>query len=143
MDAQEQGRYSPQQFRDLVKDIPFAMFTTVTADGALRSRPMVATDNAFDGALWFFTRTTSAVAQEIAGNRMVNITYVSAPEDRFVSVSGSASVVRDLERASAMWSPAYNQWFAGGASDPDLSLIRIQVSRVEFWDRKAGRMREL
>jgi general stress protein 26 len=143
MDAQAQGRYSAQQFRDLVKDIPFAMFTTVTASGALRSRPMVATENAFDGTLWFFTRTSSAVAQEIAGNNMVNITYVSAPEDRFVSVSGSASVVRDLERAAGMWSPAYNQWFAGGPSDPELSLIKIEASRVEFWDRKAGRMREM
>jgi len=143
MDDQAQGRYSVQQFRDLVKDIPFAMFTTVTAGGALRSRPMVASENAFDGTLWFFTRTSSAVAQEIAGNHMVNITYVSAPEDRFVSVSGSASVVRDLERAGVMWSPAYNQWFAGGASDPELSLIKIEASRVEYWDRKAGRMREL
>ena len=143
MDDQAQGRYSVQQFRDLVKDIPFAMFTTVTAGGALRSRPMVASENAFDGTLWFFTRTSSAVAQEIAGNHMVNITYVSAPEDRFVSVSGSASVVRDVERAGVMWSPAYNQWFAGGASDPELSLIKIEASRVEYWDRKAGRMREL
>jgi general stress protein 26 len=143
MDVQSQSRYSAQQFRDLVKDIPFGMFTTVTAGGALRSRPMVATENAFDGALWFFTRTSSAVAQEIAGHNLVNITYVSAPEDRFVSVSGSASVVRDVERAGAMWSPAYNQWFSGGPSDPELSLIRIEISRVEFWDRKAGRMREL
>jgi general stress protein 26 len=143
MDAQGQGRYSAQQFRELVKDIPFAMFTTVTGGSGLRSRPMVAAENAFDGALWFFTRTSSAVAQELAGNAMVNITYVSAPEDRFVSVSGSASVVRDVGRAAGMWSPAYNQWFAGGASDPELSLIRIEVSRVEFWDRKAGRMREL
>lgn len=143
MDDHGQGRYSTQQFRDLVKDIPFAMFTTVTSGGGLRSRPMVATENAFDGTLWFFTRTSSAVAQEIAGNPMVNVTYVSAPEDRFVSVSGSASVVRDVERAGGMWSPVYNQWFAGGPSDPDLSLIRIDVTRVEFWDRKAGRMREL
>jgi general stress protein 26 len=143
MDGQEQGRYSAQQFRDLVKDIPFAMFTTVTASGALRSRPMVASENAFDGTLWFFTRTSSAVAQEIGGSQMVNVTYVSAPEDRFVSVSGVASVVRDLERAGRMWSPAYNQWFAGGAADPELSLIRIDVGRIEFWDRKAGRMREL
>jgi general stress protein 26 len=143
MDAHGQGHYSAQQFRDLVKDIPFAMFTTVTAGGGLRSRPMVATENAFDGTLWFFTRTSSAVAQEIAGNPMVNVTYVSAPEDRFVSVSGSASVVRDVERAGGMWSPAYNQWFAGGPSDPDLSLIKIDVARVEFWDRKAGRMREM
>jgi general stress protein 26 len=143
MEDQGQGRYSAQQFRDLVKDIPFAMFTTVTAGGVLRSRPMVAAENAFDGTLWFFTRTSSAVAQEVGGNPMVNITYVSAPEDRFVSVSGAASVVRDVEHASRMWSPAYNQWFAGGPSDPDLSLIRIDVARIEFWDRKAGRMREL
>jgi general stress protein 26 len=143
MSDQGEVRYSAQQFRDLVKDIPFAMFTTVTADGGLRSRPMVASENAFDGTLWFFTRTSSAVAQEIAGNGMVNVTYVSAPEDRFVSVSGAASVVRDVERAGGMWSPAYNQWFAGGASDPELSLIKIDVARVEFWDRKAGRMREL
>jgi len=143
MEDQGQGRYPVQQFKDLVKDIPFAMFTTVTAGGGLRSRPMVASENAFDGTLWFFTRTSSAVAQEVAGNRMVNVTYVSAPEDRFVSVSGSASVVRDVERAAGMWSSAYNQWFAGGPSDPELSLIRIEIERVEFWDRKAGRMREL
>ena len=143
MEAQAQGRYQPQQFRDLVKDIPFAMFTTITAGGGLRSRPMVAAENAFDGSLWFFTRTSSAVAQEITGSASVNVTYVSAPEDRFVSVSGAASVVRDVERATGMWSPAYNQWFAGGASDPELSLIKIEVARVEFWDRKAGRMREL
>ena len=143
MDAQAQGRYSAKQFRDLVKDIPFAMFTTATSDGGLRSRPMVASENAFDGTLWFFTRTTSAVAQEIAGHNAVNVTYVSAPEDRFVSVSGTASVVRDVERAGAMWSPAYNQWFTGGPSDPELSLIKIDITRVEFWDRKAGRMREL
>jgi general stress protein 26 len=143
MDDQGQSRYSAQQFRDLVKDIPFAMFTTITTGGGLRSRPMVASENAFDGTLWFFTRTSSAVAQEVAANTMVNVTYVSAPEDRFVSVSGTASVVRDVERAGGMWSPAYNQWFAGGASDPELSLIKIEVARVEFWDRKAGRMREL
>jgi general stress protein 26 len=143
MEDQGQSRYSAQQFRDLVRDIPFAMFTTVTVGGGLRSRPMVAAENAFDGFLWFFTRTSSAVAQEIGGNQMVNITYVSAPEDRFVSVSGTASVVRDVERAGRMWSPAYNQWFAGGASDPELSLIKIGVARIEFWDRKAGRMREL
>ncbi|MCX6551542.1 MAG: pyridoxamine 5'-phosphate oxidase family protein [Acidobacteria bacterium] len=143
MSDQNPGRYDAQRFRDLIKEIPFAMFTTVMADGGLRSRPMVATANAFDGCLWFFTRTGSAVAQEVAGNGHVNVTYVSAPEDRFVSVSGGATVVCDAEHAGQMWSPAYNQWFAGGASDPDLSLIKIAVTRVEFWDRKAGRMQQL
>lgn len=143
MTDQAQASYDVQKFRDLIKDIPFAMFTTVGAGGALRSRPMVATANAFDGKLWFFTRTGSAVAQEIGANPQVNVTYVSAPEDRFISVSGAATVMRDPARASQLWSPSYNQWFAGGANDAELSMIAIEVARVEYWDRKAGRMQQL
>ena len=143
MTNQAQASYDVQKFRDLIKDIPFAMFTTVTAGGSLRSRPMVATVDAFDGKLWFFTRTGSAVAQEIAGNLEVNVTYVSAPEDRFISVSGRAVVSRDVERAGQMWNASYNQWFAGGASDEELSMLAIDVAKVEYWDRKAGRMQLL
>lgn len=143
MSDQIQGGYDVQRFRDLIADIPFAMFTTITSDGGLRSRPMVATANAFDGKLWFFTRTASAVAKEIAGDSRVNVTYVSSPEDRFVSVSGRALVVHDVEQAGRMWSPAFNQWFAGGVADAELSMIAIEVAQVEYWDRKAGRMQQL
>jgi general stress protein 26 len=143
MTDQAQASYDVQKFRDLIKDIPFAMFTTVTAGSGLRSRPMVATVDAFDGKLWFFTRTGSAVAQEIGGNADVNVTYVSAPEDRFISVSGRAVVSRDVERAGQLWNASYNQWFAGGASDAELSMLAIDVARVEYWDRKAGRMQQL
>ncbi len=47
MQDQLKNRVDPQTFRDLVKDIPFAMFTTVMADGTLRSRPMVAQADAY------------------------------------------------------------------------------------------------
>ncbi|MEW5980746.1 MAG: pyridoxamine 5'-phosphate oxidase family protein [Acidobacteriota bacterium] len=135
--------YDAGKFCDLVKDIPFAMFTTVTAEGGLRSRPMVAMSNAFDGSLWFFTRTGSSITAELGVDGRVNVTYVSAPEDRFVSVSGQATIVRDDARAAQMWSSSYQQWFPGGASDPDLSLIRVDVTRIEYWDRKVGRMTTL
>ena len=143
MTDQAQASYDVQKFRDLIKDIPFAMFTTVTAEGGLRSRPMVATVDAFDGKLWFFTRKGSAVTQEIGGKDEVNVTYVSAPEDRFISVSGRAVVSRDVERAGQLWNASYNQWFAGGASDAELSMVAIDVTKVEYWDRKAGRMQLL
>lgn len=143
MPDQSQGQYDVQRFRDLILDIPFAMFTTVTADGSLRSRPMVATGDAFDGSLWFFSRATSPVAQEIGGNSRVNITYVSAPEDRFVSVSGDAVMVRDAARARQMWNPTFATWFPGGAEDAELAMIKIRVTTVEYWNRKAGRMQQL
>jgi general stress protein 26 len=143
MPDQTQAQLDAARFRDLIGDIPFAMFTTVIPGGSLRSRPMVATGDAFDGSLWFFSRATSPVAQEIAGNSHVNITYVSAPEDRFVSVSGSAEMVRDVARAKQMWNASFAAWFPGGAEDAELSMIKITVSRVEFWDRKSGRMQQL
>lgn len=143
MPDQNQGEYDVQRFRDLILDIPFAMFTTVTADGSLRSRPMVATGDGFDGSLWFFSRATSPVAQEIGGNSHVNITYVSAPEDRFVSVSGNAAMVRDVARTRQMWNPSFATWFPGGPEDAELSMIKIGLTKVEYWDRKAGRMQQL
>lgn len=143
MPDQQQGQYDVQRFKDLIHDIPFAMFTTVTADGSLRSRPMVATSDAFDGSLWFFSRATSPIALEIGADTNVNVTYVSAAEDRFVSVSGSAAMVRDVARSKQMWSASFSTWFPGGPEDAELALIKISVTKVEFWDRKAGRMHQL
>lgn len=139
----DQALFDRQRVRDLIDDIPFAMFTTRLDDGTLRSRPMVAQASAFDGHLWFFTRAASTVARELAADVAVNVSYVSAPEDRFVSISGRADVVRHEQRAAELWQPAYQAWFAGGATDPELSLIRITVTRVEYWDRKTGRMEQL
>ncbi len=143
MQDQPTSRVAAQAFRDLVKDIPFAMFTTVTGDGTLRSRPMVAHPEAYDGFLWFLTRTTSPLTTEIAGNAQVNISYVSAPEDRFVSASGRAAVVRDASQAARLWSSAFSKWFPAGPGDAELSLVKIDVSRTEYWDAKAGRMQQL
>jgi general stress protein 26 len=140
---EQPGRFDIQQFRSLVDDIPFAMFTTRAADGSLRSRPMVASTKAYDGRLWFVVRATASVAEEVRRDAVVNVTYVSAPEDRFVSVSGQATVISDVVRATEMWLSVYQTWFAGGPTDPELTLIRIDLSRVEYWDRKTGRMRGL
>jgi general stress protein 26 len=140
---EQPGRFETQQFCSLVDDIPFAMVTTRAADGCLRSRPMVASTKAFNGQLWFVVRTTASVADEIRHDAQVNVTYVSAPEDRFISVSGTAVVVRDVARATDMWLSVYQAWFAGGPSDPELSLVRVDPTRVEYWDRKTGRMRGL
>jgi general stress protein 26 len=143
MPSQSGHHVAPQAFRDLVMDIPFAMVTTIMADGSLRSRPMVAHAHAYDGMLWFFTRAIAPVVADIAANAHVHVAYASPAEDRFVSVSGQASVVRDAAQATRLWTDGYAKWFAGGPQDPELSLIRIDVARVEYWDPKGGRMAQL
>ena len=128
----------------LIKDIHFAMLTTVTAEGSLRSRPMATqSQRDFDGDLWFFTQASSAKVAEIAGNPQVNLSYSSADENRFVSISGQASLVRDRAAIEEHWNADLRRWFPDGLDDPDLVLLKVNVWDVEYWDEHSNTMLQL
>ena len=123
-----------------IKDIKVAMMTTVDEnDGILRSRPMVTQEADFDGNLWFFTQASAPKVAE-AANSQVNISY-SAPEDnRYVSVSGVAELVRDKKKTHEYWKPIHKIWFPGGEEDPDLALLKVTVTSAEYWDGPSNKM---
>jgi general stress protein 26 len=51
-----------------------------------------------------------------------------------VSVSGTAELVRDRSRIEELWKPELKAWFPKGTDEPDLALLKITVSRAEYWD---------
>jgi general stress protein 26 len=132
-----------KKLRKLMRDAPIAMLTTVAADGSLRSRPMATPDGDFDGELWFFTRYHSPKSEEIQENQKVNVTYASPKNDRYVSVSGRAALVRDAEKVKQLWRGALKRWFPDGKKDPELALLRVTVDRAEYWDADENRMVDL
>jgi general stress protein 26 len=128
------------KLRDLIKDIHIAMLTTW--DGHhLRSRPMASLSVQPDGDLWFFTKEDSEKAQEIDECDHVNVAYARPGDHRYVSVSGRAVVLRDLEMARELWTSAAKVWFTG-PEDPTLVLVRVTVEGAEFWDSD-GKMKRL
>ena len=92
-----------KKLRKIIKNTRVAMLTTVASDGSLRSRPMVTPDADFDGELWFFTRYNSPKSEEVQENQKVNVTYASPKNDRYVSVSGTAALVRDRDKVRGPW----------------------------------------
>lgn len=118
----------------LIKDIPIAMMTTTDAAGMLHSRPMATQHVDFDGELWFFTSSQSHKVEELRRNNRVNISYQAIDHQRYVSVSGTASVVVNRSKFRQLWSPAYRAWFPKGIDDPELILLRIDVEQAEYWD---------
>ena len=132
-----------KKLRKLIKGARVAMLTTLASDGSLRSRPMATPDADFDGELWFFTRYHSPKTEEIKENQKVNVTYASPKNDRYVSVSGTATVVRDPEKVKELWRGALKEWFPEGKKDPDLALVKVTVDRAEYWDASANRMVDL
>ena len=129
-----------RKLRKFIKNTRIAMFTTVATDGRLRSRPMANLKGGFDGDLWFVTRSTAPKAEEIKDNQHVNISYSDPDDERFVSFSGLACLVREPARLEELWSRRLRAWFPAGKKDPELALIRVRIDRAEVWDSKTSTM---
>lgn len=134
---------SVQKLGRLIKDIKFAMLTTVCDDGSLRSRPMATQEAEFDGTLWFFTRAGAPKVGEVQRDEQVNVSYASPADQRYVSVSGRARLVRDPAKNRELWSAAYKAWFPKGLDDPELALLRVEPDKAEYWDAPSSTMAHL
>ncbi len=132
-----------KKLRKLMKSARVAMLTTVAPDGTLRSRPMANLKAPFEGDLWFFTRAGAPKASEIRDDERVNVSFADPDSDRYLSVTGRASVVRDEARMADLWSGKLKAWFPDGRKDPDLALLRVRVERAETWDPEASAMVEV
>ena len=124
-----------QKLARLIKGIRVAMLTTRDDDGTLRSRPMGTQEVEFDGTLWFFTDRQSPKVAEIDQEDEVNVSYADTDSNRFVSVSGLATLVTDRRKMEELWTPAMRAWFPDGFDDPRIGLLRVNVTKAEYWER--------
>lgn len=118
----------------LIKGIEIAMLTTRDDDGTLRARPMQTQNREFDGTLWFFTQASSHKVLEIDHEHQVNLSYAKPDDNRYVSVSGTATLVRDRAKIDELWSPVLKAWFPKGKDDPEVALLKVDVAKAEYWD---------
>ncbi len=125
---------SIQKLGELIKNIKFAMFTTVDMDGSLYSRPMSSQHQEFDGDLWFFSNSSSGKTRSIEKDQHVNLTYASPEKSKYVSVSGRAQIIKDHKKMEELWNPLFKAWIPEGLEDPELCLIQVQVESAEYWD---------
>ena len=85
--------------------------------------------NEFDGVLWFFTKADAPKVDEVEQDQHVNLSYASPEKSKYVSVSGTAMLVRDKVKAKELWDPKYKAWFPKGLDDPELALLRVDVDQ--------------
>ena len=142
----DQSTYRQQQLSklgELIKDIRVAMLTTVDGDGSLRSRPMAASQQVFEGELWFFTGADAPKVEEAQQRRQVNVSFADPEHQNYVSVSGTASLVRDRQKMEELWSSWFRTWFPRGLDEPHLALLKVEAEKAEYWDAAASAMVQL
>ncbi|WP_231510307.1 pyridoxamine 5'-phosphate oxidase family protein [Fischerella sp. PCC 9605] len=73
-------------------------------------------------------------AVEINRNHHVNVSYAAPDKQRYVSLCGTAELVRDRQKLEELWQPQLKAWFPKGIDEPDIALLKVSVEKAEYWD---------
>ena len=123
---------------ELLKDERTGLFTTIAPDGTLISRPMALQEVEFDGDLWIFAARGSRKVQHITANPQVNAS--TSGSSSWVSLTGHAVVLDDLETKRHLWNAVVEAWFPDGPEDPDVALPRVLAASAVYWYCPGGRL---
>jgi general stress protein 26 len=132
------GSPSVEKVAELAKEIRVGMLTTIDDAGHYVSRPMAQQEVEFDGDLWFFAERDSRKVAHISANPAVGLTLTSS--DTWISISGTAEIVDDREKAHELWNGWVEAWLPQGPDDPSVVLIKLNGETAEYWDTPGGRI---
>ena len=111
---------------------------TTRFSGGLRARPLEAMPDRKAGCIFFLTDVRGLKDDEIEAHPDVCLVFDYAEEKAYLSLSGTAAVARDTDKARELWSEKQRVWWPGGPEDPNLLVIRFEPHRAEIWDGPAS-----
>ena len=88
----------------------------------------------FDGDVWFFSAVDSRKVEEIEADPLVELSYSDTKRFLFISMSGEAAIVRDMEKKQELWIEDLERWFEDGPESEDVVLIKVTPSVVAYWN---------
>lgn len=134
------GEEAQVKIADLIKGIHIAMMTTVATDGSMSSRPMAVQDKPFHGTLWFLTRAGSEKVDEIAEDQHVTLNFAEPSSSKYLALKGRASVSQDRAKIKDLWNPMYKAWFPKGEDDPEIAVLRVDVTEGDYWEASGSKL---
>jgi general stress protein 26 len=140
--AKEGEQYPESKLWEMMADIRTCMLTARRGD-RLESRPMTAYVNEGDRAIWFITLLDSEKTREIEEGETVNVAFADIEDETYISLTGTARVLRDVARQKAMWNPFAEAWLPQGPESPDVGLIRVDPIEASYWDSPSSTVVQL
>lgn len=128
------------KLRRLIDDVNVAMLTSIKANGEFYSRPMNTMELDNDGNIYFFSDEHTPDVHDISINNNVSVTYTNPETNTYIALQGKLYLAHDQEKINNLWMPAMKAWFPEGKEDPNLTLIRVEVLKAEYWDSSASDM---
>lgn len=122
------------KLRSLIDEVNVAMLTTLKENGEFYSRPMNTMQLDDEGNLFFFSDEHTPEVDDIKLNNRASVTYTNPENNTYIALNGRLSIAQDQSKIDDLWVPACKAWFPEGRQDPNLSLIKVEVWKAEYWD---------
>ena len=127
-----------EKVASMMRDLDFCLMTTRSTEG-MRSRPMSNNGEVeFDGDVWFFSAADARKVDDIQNNPEVHLGYANTESFVFVSMTGNATIVTDVQKKRELWMKELERWFEDGPESDDVVLIKVTPSHVAFWGEDEG-----
>ena len=129
-----------EKIKELAEKTDVCLFTTSLSNLPLTTRPMSTRAVDEEGNIWFFSREGSNKNQEIEKDNRVQLFYSNNMGSGYLTIYGTASIIKDDTKAKQLWSAIAKTWFEGGYDDPELTLLKIIPQDGHYWDTKDGKI---
>ncbi len=119
--------------REVIARARYATFVTVDAAGLPQARivdPVAPEGEAF--TVWIATHARTRKVGEVQAEGRAALAWFDRGVMATVTLRGRAELVADPAEKARRWRKAWAPFYPGGASDPDLVLIRFQPTSLEI-----------
>lgn len=128
-----------EKIKQLVESADICLFTTDLTALPLKTRPMSTQKVDDEGGLWFFSEKDSDKNQHIAKDNRVQLFYSNKTSSEYLSLYGTAIIIKDDAKAEELWKTHVKIWF-DGPDDPNLTIIKVTPQDGYYWDTKDGKL---
>lgn len=128
--------------KKVMQQAAFATFITLDGTGAPQARivdPFAPED---DLTVWVATNALTRKIVQIEADPRVTLLYFDASTFSYVTLVGTAAIVRDPAEKAKRWKDAWTSLYKDKNRGDDYTLIRVTPSRLEISSQAQGMMND-
>ena len=125
---------TPDQFWSRLDGVQAGMLGA----GSARHVPMSHYAEAETNRLWFITARGTDLVEACQSGAEASYIVASGDGKLYARIHGRARVETDQAKIDELWNPIAGAWFEDGKDDPDVRLIRMDLSEAEVWATDGG-----
>ena len=129
-----------KKIKEIADEADICLFATALTELPISARPMSRQQIDDDGTIWFFSEADSHKNHHIQEDGRVQLFFSNRNSSEYLSVYGTAVILRDTQKAKELWTPLAKTWFNGGPEDPMLTIIKVTPEDGYYWDTKDGKL---